>query len=318
MTNKTPQYDAKVKAILDSTKPGERVCALTGEKWIMTDEEIGWYKKFQKPPSKYSPTARIRLLTSFLSGYQWWNNKHAETGKPVLSGVHPATGIKVLPDKEWFTRDFQEMAKEFDPLLSFFDQLKQLQFAVPYSASRNYVEPENSICMASFGDQNSYFVVACQSKDSFYSVTSQQIENSAECYQCHTLQDSYNVIFSSRIFNCRFVQSSFDCLNSAFLFDCRNCENCFGATNRRNVKYVWFNEHLTKEEWEKRYKEVDFGSRAQTKKLIDKYSLTNLWIYDLPNGWRLLYSVTSGGEIEIIAAVLDWMNHKDYERLFGF
>jgi len=54
------------------------------------------------------------------------------------------------------------------------------------------------------------------------------------------------------------------------------------------------------------------------KKLINKYLLTNLWIYDLSNGWRLLYSVTSGGEIEIIAAVLVWMNHKDYERLFGF
>ena len=53
-------------------------------------------------------------------------------------------------------------------------------------------------------------------------------------------------------------------------------------------------------------------------KLIDKYFLNNLWIYDLPNGWRLLYSVTSGGEIEIIAAILDWMDHKDYERLFGF
>jgi hypothetical protein len=46
------------------------------------------------------------------------------------------------------------------------------------------------------------------------------------------------------------------------------------------------------------------------KKLIDKYALTNLWIYDLPNGWRLLYSVTSAGEIEIIAAILDWMDHK--------
>ena len=53
-------------------------------------------------------------------------------------------------------------------------------------------------------------------------------------------------------------------------------------------------------------------------KLIEKYSLNNLWIYDLPKGWRLLYSVTSGGEIEIIAVVLDWMDHKDYERLFGF
>ena len=54
------------------------------------------------------------------------------------------------------------------------------------------------------------------------------------------------------------------------------------------------------------------------RKLIDKYTINNLWIYDLPDGWRLLYSVTSGGEIEVIAAVLDWMNHKDYERLFNF
>ena len=54
------------------------------------------------------------------------------------------------------------------------------------------------------------------------------------------------------------------------------------------------------------------------KKFIDKYHLNNLWIYDLPNGWRLLYSIASGGEIEIIAAVLDWMDHKDYEKLFGF
>ncbi|MEK6933921.1 MAG: hypothetical protein AABW75_03535 [Nanoarchaeota archaeon] len=53
------------------------------------------------------------------------------------------------------------------------------------------------------------------------------------------------------------------------------------------------------------------------KNLIDKYNLNNLWIYDLPNGWRLLYSIT-GNEIEIIAAILDWMDHKDYERLFGF
>lgn len=54
------------------------------------------------------------------------------------------------------------------------------------------------------------------------------------------------------------------------------------------------------------------------KKLSNLYTINNLWIYDLPNGWRLLYSITAGGEIEIIAAVLDWMNHKDYERLFGF
>ncbi len=54
------------------------------------------------------------------------------------------------------------------------------------------------------------------------------------------------------------------------------------------------------------------------KRLIQKYKINNLWIYNLPNAWRMLYSLTESGEIEIIAAVLDWMNHKDYEKLFKF
>ena len=49
-----------------------------------------------------------------------------------------------------------------------------------------------------------------------------------------------------------------------------------------------------------------------------KYNLNNLWIYNLPEGWRLLYSVTSPDKIEVIAVILDWMSHKDYERLFNF
>ena len=54
------------------------------------------------------------------------------------------------------------------------------------------------------------------------------------------------------------------------------------------------------------------------KSFIQKYNINNLWIYNLPSAWRLLYSITSKGEVEIIAAILDWMDHKDYERLFKF
>ena len=54
------------------------------------------------------------------------------------------------------------------------------------------------------------------------------------------------------------------------------------------------------------------------KELIKKYGIGNLWIYNLRSGWRLLYSITSPDKIQILAIVLDWMNHKDYERLFKF
>jgi len=70
-------------------------------------------------------------------------------------------------------------------------------------------------------------------------------------------------------------------------------------------------------------KENVFCGRNVKKKLIpktikQKYNFDNLWIYNLRSGWRLLYSITSEDKVEIFAIVLDWMSHKDYERLFNF
>ena len=53
------------------------------------------------------------------------------------------------------------------------------------------------------------------------------------------------------------------------------------------------------------------------KDLIKKYGINNLWIYNLRRDWRLLYAITNN-EIEVLSIVLDWMNHKDYEKLFKF
>lgn len=48
-----------------------------------------------------------------------------------------------------------------------------------------------------------------------------------------------------------------------------------------------------------------------------KYQINNLYKYNLPNAWRLLYSL-SGDRIELIAIILGCFNHKDYERIFGY
>jgi hypothetical protein len=58
------------------------------------------------------------------------------------------------------------------------------------------------------------------------------------------------------------------------------------------------------------------------KKLIPKdylknYDIDNLWKYDLPSGWRLLYSVKAT-EIMVLAIVLEWLSHKKYERRFQY
>ena len=50
---------------------------------------------------------------------------------------------------------------------------------------------------------------------------------------------------------------------------------------------------------------------------VKNYGITNLWKYDLPNAWRLIYSIEAD-EIKIVSIILNWMTHKEYERLFKY
>lgn len=61
-----------------------------------------------------------------------------------------------------------------------------------------------------------------------------------------------------------------------------------------------------------------------SKKLIpkeykEKYGITNLFRIELPQFWRMLYTLTNNeSQIEIIAFVLDIVDHKSYNKLLGY
>ncbi|HBL39816.1 TPA: hypothetical protein DDZ10_04070, partial [Candidatus Uhrbacteria bacterium] len=102
----TPNYDAKVKMILDATTLGERVCPISGETWKCTQEEIDWWRKFNVPPTDVSPMARRRWLTGFNLGLEMWWNKDMLSGEKILSYVHPDNKIQVVEDTRWYAEDW--------------------------------------------------------------------------------------------------------------------------------------------------------------------------------------------------------------------
>ncbi len=80
--------------------------------------------------------------------------------------------------------------------------------------------------------------------------------------------------------------------------------------------YNWLNRAF------KDIEENSFCGLHISKKLIpkeysQKYGINNLWKYNLPNAWRLLYSIGKD-ELIIVAIVLEWLSHKDYERRFKY
>jgi Txe/YoeB family toxin of Txe-Axe toxin-antitoxin module len=44
--------------------------------------------------------------------------------------------------------------------------------------------------------------------------------------------------------------------------------------------------------------------------------LKNLWKYNLSRSWRLMYTVASDGDT--IAVIIEWLDHTDYDRRFGY
>jgi len=67
---------------------------------------------------------------------------------------------------------------------------------------------------------------------------------------------------------------------------------------------VFAGEHIPKELIPKRY--------------IQNYKIDNLWWYPLTKGWRLVYSVVTPSNVEILAVIIEYFNHKEYERRFGY
>lgn len=53
------------------------------------------------------------------------------------------------------------------------------------------------------------------------------------------------------------------------------------------------------------------------KDYVQRYGITNLFKFDLPDGWRLIYTIETD-EVRIVNIILDWFDHKKYEKKFKY
>ncbi len=62
---------------------------------------------------------------------------------------------------------------------------------------------------------------------------------------------------------------------------------------------------------------IQVPKRLIPKEYIQRFNIRNVWKYNLPGAWRLLYSV-EGKNLIVFSIILEWMDHKTYERRFKY
>lgn len=62
---------------------------------------------------------------------------------------------------------------------------------------------------------------------------------------------------------------------------------------------------------------IQIPKKLIPKEYTQKYNIKNLWKYNLPDAWRLLYSIENQ-EIAIVSIILEWIGHKTYKKRFKY
>ena len=96
-----------------------------------------------------------------------------------------------------------------------------------------------------------------------------------------------------------------------------------GEENKRGIENSEKQQLLRKIQWavELLKENPQFGIHIKKKlipeKYLQNYDVNNLWKIDLTNFWRMIYTIRTD-EIEIINFILDIVDHKVYNKIFGY
>jgi len=257
---------------LSMLKQQSKICEHCNSNFLIKEEELSLYKKVGIEIPTICFFCRIKQQFSF-----WMFGKFRK-GKADLSGENLIT---VLPEKnrypiytlhEWHSDawDAMDYGQEYDPIKPFFIQLQELQEKVPHPHQNGSKNTDCDWCDDAWSSKNCYLsrsIEGCE--DLYYAYRNLKVKNSIDvtvCFNSERCFDSVNCHNSYKLF---YSRNSKDCLDSYFLQDCRNCQECFMCWNLRNRSYCIENVQYSREEYQKKIKEI-FGNYKNLQKMMRK------------------------------------------------
>jgi hypothetical protein len=252
----------------------KKICQNCKVDFVIEPEDFDFYKKMKVPPPSWCPNCRSARRLTYVGDRFFYKDICNMCGKNIVSLFNPDDNFTVYCNKCWWGDGWDPLdyGKDYNFSKTFFEQLHELQLAVPYQATDNRNCTNCDYCESVIRCKNCSFVFGgLQSINCFY------CENAV--FSCDTIDSDcifnadhiYETIYSNGVYNSKFTYYSDECIDCAFLFNCIGCTNCFGCVNLRNQKYYIFNKKYSKEDYLEEIKKLDLGSYKIIEKVKQKF-----------------------------------------------
>jgi len=246
-------------------------CQNCKKDFTIEPDDFGFYEQMKVPPPVWCPQCRLLRRMSWYGYRMLYKRKCDFTGEDVITIYHPDLPYKVYKQDIWWSDkwDPKSYGRNYDFSRPFFEQFNELMLDVPKaSLHTEYTTMINSeYCNAASFQKNSYLCFRhITGEDSAYTNGALNTKDSLDLSYSLDLELCYEIVDVRKCFQVFFSQDCENCQNVYFSRDLINCTDCFGCTSLRNKSYCIFNEQLTREDYQKRFKELNLGSIKKVQK----------------------------------------------------
>ncbi len=275
-----------------------QTCKKCAQSFEITESDLKYYQdmtpvfggqKFPLATPLLCPACRQQRRLAYRNERRLYKRSCDSCKRSILSVYSPDKPYTVYCKECWWSDSWDGMdyGQDFDFNQPFFDQFKVVKAKTPKLAIINFYDEnsdytnygyQNKDCYLMFtSDENEKCYYGCFVWNSFECLDNLFVIGSTLCYECIDCIKCYASVFCQE---CEAVSECFGC------FDCKNCQNCFGSSGLRNKQYYFFNEPLSKEEYEKRVAEAkkDWeGTMERLKEVGKDLPRRNLFLMNCEN-----------------------------------
>lgn len=271
----------------------KKICQNCKNEFLIEPDDFTFYEKMQVPPPTWCPECRMIRRFMFRNGHNLFRRKDAATGKEIFSGIPAKAPLRTYSTDYWNSDAWDPVAygRECDFNRPFFDQFRELMYAVPWPAKSVLRMVNSDYSDNAGGFKNCYL---CFNGDDFencgYVVTGNLAKDSFDLYEARHTELSYEGYMVDECFKAFYSVNCEECTDVWFSRNLYGCTNCFGCVNLRKKSYHIFNQPYSREAYNEFMAQFRSGSHAAIQEMQAKAQAR--WL-QFPMKYALLINVTN-------------------------
>ncbi|OGI91368.1 hypothetical protein A3A09_01870 [Candidatus Nomurabacteria bacterium RIFCSPLOWO2_01_FULL_42_20] len=259
-------------------KSENRICQNCKTSFVIEIDDFSFYEKMNVPAPVLCPNCRFKRRAIWRNETTLYTGrKCAKCGKSIVSMYNPKSPYTVYCHEcynsdSWDPRDY---AMDYNESKPFFEQFGELIKKVPkmttYITTGLGPNVNSDYTNTAGGNKNCYMVFnSGLNENVLYSRGVTSCRDSLDMYFTTEIELGYELVNTHKASKIIWSKNNPACLDCAFLLNCSGCTNCFGCVNLRNKSYHFFNQPLSKEEYQDKVNKI-MGSYREMEKFRKEF-----------------------------------------------